>query len=285
MTKSGFEKLNEERGAAGLPLFASPRNSAAGSVRQLDTKVTASRPLDAFWYQLGWQDGGREPKTHWDVLEWLKKSGFRVNPNIQRLKTLDEVAAFCESWVEKRDSLDYEIDGIVIKVDDLAVQRQMGAVGREPRWAIAYKFPPTQATTTLLRIDVNVGRTGTLNPFAVLDPVVIGGATVKLATLHNESVIHLQGRARRRHGHRPARGRRHPAGRRARTEPAEAGHAYLPHAEAVPGVQDAGRARRRSGASAARTASARRSDSGCWSTSSAAAPWTSTDSANRSRTC
>ncbi len=192
MTKSGFEKLNDERGAAGLPLFASPRNSAAGSVRQLDTKVTASRPLDAFWYQLGWQDGGREPKTHWDVLQWLKTSGFRVNPNIERLKTLDEVAAFCESWVEKRDSLDYEIDGIVIKVDDLAVQRQMGAVGREPRWAIAYKFPPTQATTTLLRIDVNVGRTGTLNPFAVLDPVVIGGATVKLATLHNESVIHLK---------------------------------------------------------------------------------------------
>jgi DNA ligase (NAD+) len=192
MSKSGFEKLNIERGAAGLPLFASPRNSAAGSVRQLDPKVTAARPLDAFWYQLGWHDGGRQPKTHWDVLQWLKKLGFRVNPSIQRFRTLGEVAAFCESWVEKRDSLDYEIDGIVIKVDDLAVQRQMGAVGREPRWAVAYKFPPTQATTTLLRIDVNVGRTGTLNPFAVLEPVRIGGATVKLATLHNEAVIHLK---------------------------------------------------------------------------------------------
>ena len=192
MTKSGFEKLNIERGEAGLPLFASPRNSAAGSVRQLDPKVTAARPLDAFWYQLGWQDNGRDPKTHRDVLDWLKKLGFRVNPNIQRFQTLDEVAAFSEGWAEKRDSLDYEIDGIVIKVDDLAVQRQMGAVGREPRWAIAYKFPPTQATTKLLRIDVNVGRTGTLNPFAVLEPVVIGGATVKLATLHNEDVIHLK---------------------------------------------------------------------------------------------
>ncbi|HEY8173490.1 MAG TPA: NAD-dependent DNA ligase LigA, partial [Dehalococcoidia bacterium] len=171
MTKSGFEKLNFERGEAGLPLFASPRNSAAGSVRQLDANVTASRPLDIFLYQLGWQDGGREPKTHWDVLQWLKKSGFRVNPNIERFKSLDEVTEFCESWVEKRDSLDYEIDGIVIKIDDLGLQRQLGAVGREPRWAVAYKFPPTQATTKLLRIDVNVGRTGTLNPFAVLDPV------------------------------------------------------------------------------------------------------------------
>jgi DNA ligase (NAD+) len=189
MTKSGFEKLNYDRGEAGLPLFASPRNSAAGSVRQLDPKVTASRPLDAFWYQLGWQDGGKTPSTHWDVLQWLKKLGFKVNPNIKRFDTLDEVIAFCEGWVERRDSLDYEIDGIVIKIDDLALQRQLGAVGREPRWAIAYKFPPTQATTKLLRIDVNVGRTGTLNPFAVLEPVHIAGVTVKLATLHNEDDI------------------------------------------------------------------------------------------------
>jgi DNA ligase (NAD+) len=189
MTKSGFEKLNFERGEAGLPLFASPRNSAAGSVRQLDPVVTASRPLDAFWYQLGWQDGGKQPGTHWDVLQWLTKIGFRVNPNIERVRTIEEVAAFCEGWIAKRDSLDYEIDGIVIKVDDLALQRQMGAVGREPRWAIAYKFPPTQAATKLLKIEVNVGRTGTLNPFAVLEPVKIAGATVKLATLHNEDDI------------------------------------------------------------------------------------------------
>jgi DNA ligase (NAD+) len=189
MTKSGFEKLNEERGEAGLPLFASPRNSAAGSVRQLDPKVTASRPLDAFIYQRGWQEDGAPLATHWDVLQAVKKMGFRVNPHIKRLKTVDAVAAFCEEWVEKRDSLDYEIDGIVIKIDALAVQRQLGVVGREPRWAVAYKFPPTQATTKLLRIAVNVGRTGSLNPFAVLEPVRIAGATVKLATLHNEDDI------------------------------------------------------------------------------------------------
>ncbi len=190
MTKSGFERLNFERGEAGLALFASPRNSAAGSVRQLDPKITASRPLDAFLYQLGWIDDGAAPGTHWDVLTWLRGMGFRVNPYVTRLASIDEVAAFAAGWTEKRDSLDYDIDGIVIKVDDLALQRQLGAVGREPRWAIAYKFPPTQATTKLLRIDVNVGRTGKLNPFAVLEPVVIGGATVKLATLHNEDDIH-----------------------------------------------------------------------------------------------
>ncbi|TAK64542.1 MAG: NAD-dependent DNA ligase LigA, partial [Dehalococcoidia bacterium] len=178
MTKSGFEKLNFERGEAGQALFASPRNSAAGSVRQLDPKVTASRPLDAFWYQLGWHDGGTSPRTHHDVLQWLGELGFRVNPSIRRFEQLDDVIAFCEGWVEHRESLDYEIDGIVIKVDDLRVQGQLGAVGREPRWAIAYKFPPMQATTRLLKIDVNVGRTGTLNPYAVLEPVCIAGVTV-----------------------------------------------------------------------------------------------------------
>lgn len=190
MTKSGFERLNFDRGEAGLPLFASPRNSAAGSVRQLDPKVTASRPLDVFLYQLGWAEGGKPPGSHWEALEWLRGLGFRVNPHVARFGSIDEVAAFAEGWIEKRDSLDYEIDGIVIKVDDIGLQRQLGVVGREPRWAIAYKFPPTQATTRLLRIEVNVGRTGKLNPFAVLEPVVIAGATVKLATLHNEDDIH-----------------------------------------------------------------------------------------------
>jgi DNA ligase (NAD+) len=189
MTKSGFEKLNFERGEAGQPLFASPRNSAAGSVRQLDPKITASRPLDAFLYQLGWQDDGDPPATHSGVLHWLGGLGFRVNPNIEQFEQLDDVIAFCEGWIAKRDSLDYEIDGIVIKVDDLGLQGQLGAVGREPRWAIAYKFPPTQATTRLLKIDINVGRTGTLNPYAVLDPVRIAGVTVSLATLHNEDDI------------------------------------------------------------------------------------------------
>ncbi len=211
MTKSGFERVNYERGERGEPLFASPRNSAAGSVRQKDPTVTASRPLDAFIYQLGWTDEeqrterkaqqGQQPAkgkqqrrgalsaTHWDTLQWVKEHGFKVNEHIKRFDALDEVIAFCAEWTAKRDSLDYEIDGIVIKIDELAVQRQLGAVGREPRWAIAYKFPPMQATTLLERIDVNVGRTGTLNPFAVLTPVRIAGVTVKLATLHNEDDI------------------------------------------------------------------------------------------------
>lgn len=189
MTKSGFERLNFERGEQGLPLFASPRNSAAGSVRQLDPNITASRPLDAFIYQLGWMDDGQTLHSHWEILQWLSSLGFKVNPNIERFDSIDEVARFSQEWVEKRESLDYEIDGIVVKVDDLRLQRQLGAVGREPRWAIAFKFPPTQATTKLMRIDVNVGRTGTLNPFAVLDPVRIAGATVKLATLHNEDDV------------------------------------------------------------------------------------------------
>jgi DNA ligase (NAD+) len=189
MTKSGFAKLNEERADAGLPLFASPRNSAAGSVRQLDPGVTAGRPLDAFIYQVGWHEGGKLPGTHHEALQWIKHIGFKVNPHITRFDSIDEVARFCAEWVEKRDSLDYEIDGIVVKLDDFGLQRQLGAVGREPRWAIAFKFPPTQATTRLLRITENVGRTGTLNPFAVLEPVRIAGATVKLATLHNEDDI------------------------------------------------------------------------------------------------
>ncbi len=202
MTKSGFERVNKERGERGEALFASPRNSAAGSVRQKDPAVTASRPLDAFIYQLGgcWPTkdtrgksgigpGARPKATHGETLAWLKKRGFKINPHIKRFDALDGVIAFCEEWAAKRDSLDYEIDGIVIKIDDLGLQDDLGAVGREPRWAVAYKFPPMQATTLLERIEVNVGRTGTLNPFAVLTPVRIAGVTVKLATLHNEDDI------------------------------------------------------------------------------------------------
>ncbi len=189
MTRQGFERLNEERANRGEPLFASPRNSAAGSVRQLDPTVTATRPLDIFVYQLGWADGDGLRASHWDTLQWLKGLGFKVNPEIQRFKDLDGALRYIESWEKKRETLGYEIDGIVVKVDDLSAQRAMGFVGREPRWAIAYKYPATQATTKLLRIDVNVGRTGSLNPFAVLEPVVVAHATVKLATLHNEEDI------------------------------------------------------------------------------------------------
>ncbi len=188
MTRHGFEWLNEQRAEEGQPLFANPRNAAAGSVRQLDSRITAQRPLDIFTYALGWADGPT-PDSHWEAMHWLSSLGFKINPHTVRFHSLDEVAHHCEEWVDKRDSLDYEIDGVVVKIDDFALQRTLGFVGREPRWAVAYKFPPTQATTRLLRIEVNVGRTGSLNPYAVLEPVRVGGATVKLATLHNEDDI------------------------------------------------------------------------------------------------
>jgi DNA ligase (NAD+) len=188
MTKSGFEALNQERAAQGLQLFASPRNSAAGSLRQLDSGITATRPLDIFLYQLGWAEG-ETPGTQWDTLQWLGDLGFRINPHIKRFTDLEAVIEHVKGWEAQRDSLDYEIDGLVIKVDEFAVQRALGTVGREPRWAIAFKFPPTQATTKLNRIDTNVGRTGVLTPFAVLEPVIVAHARVGLATLHNEDDI------------------------------------------------------------------------------------------------
>ncbi|MFN8557784.1 MAG: NAD-dependent DNA ligase LigA [Dehalococcoidia bacterium] len=189
MTRAGFERMNEEQAREGKRLYANPRNSAAGSLRQLDPRITAQRPLDAFVYQVGWVEGGQAPPTHWQTLEWLRSLRFPVNPFAARYERFDDVLRHCEEWTERRRQLDYPIDGIVIKVDSVAQQRQLGAVGREPRWAIAYKFPAEQATTRLLRIGVNVGRTGSLNPYAELEPVVIGGATVRMATLHNEEDI------------------------------------------------------------------------------------------------
>jgi len=188
MTRKGFERLNEERAAGGLPLFASPRNSAAGSLRQLDSSITATRPLDIFLYQLGWVDG-QAPVSQWEVLQWMQELGFRTNPLIQRFDDFDALVEHVKGFEEHRETLDYEIDGLVIKVDEFGLQRAMGVVGREPRWAIAYKFPPTQTTTKLNAIQVNVGRTGSLNPFAVLEPVIVAHARVKLATLHNEDDI------------------------------------------------------------------------------------------------
>jgi DNA ligase (NAD+) len=188
MTRRGFERLNQERAAQGQPLFASPRNSAAGSLRQLDASVTATRPLDIFLYQLGWVDG-QGPQTQWETLQWLSSLGFRTNPHIKRFTDYEAVVEHVKSWEAQRDSLDYEIDGLVIKVDEFALQRAMGVVGREPRWAVAFKFPPTQATTKLRSIEANVGRTGVLTPFAILEPVIVAHARVSLATLHNEEDI------------------------------------------------------------------------------------------------
>ena len=186
---SGFQRVNKERAEAGLPLYANPRNTAAGSLRQLDSRVTALRPLDIFVYALGWEEDGWKPPSHWDTLQALKELGFKVNAEIRRCQTLDEVEDYYRVWVEKRESVDYGVDGIVVKINDFEMQRRLGDVGREPRWAIAYKFPPTQEATRLLDIGINVGRTGSLNPYAVLEPVEIGGTTIKLATLHNEDDI------------------------------------------------------------------------------------------------
>lgn len=190
MPKTGFKKLNEERAKEGLPLFANPRNAAAGSVRQLDPRITAQRPLDIFVYGLGWAEGGAVPDTHWEILQYLKTIGFKINPNIVRCDMIASVRDYYRHWVEYRETLPYDADGVVVKVNPIPYQVELGFVGREPRWAIAYKFPATQATTRLIDIGINVGRTGSLNPYAILEPVQVGGVTVKSAALHNEEDIH-----------------------------------------------------------------------------------------------
>jgi DNA ligase (NAD+) len=182
---SAFARLNEQRAEAGEPTFMNPRNSAAGSIRQLDPALAASRPLSMWCYGIGEVDG-LEFDTHHEWLEWLRDHGFRVNRDVEVHDTVDEVVAACNAWQARRDRLDYEIDGVVVKVDDLDLQRQLGVVGREPRGAIAWKFPPTTATTTLNSVEWNVGRTGHMVPFASLEPVQVSGVIVKLATLHNE---------------------------------------------------------------------------------------------------
>jgi DNA ligase (NAD+) len=189
LPKDGFNKLNRERTEEGLPLFANPRNAAAGSVRQLDPHVTAKRPLDIYIYMLGYAEGKATPKSHWETLEYLGSLGFKVNPNNRLLEDIEQVGDFYNTWLERRERLPYEADGIVVKVNQLDLQLELGDVGREPRWAIAYKFPPVQGTTTLREIRISVGRTGTLNPYAVLEPVSIGGVTIRQAALHNEDDI------------------------------------------------------------------------------------------------
>jgi DNA ligase (NAD+) len=186
MSLPDFQALNERRAAAGESTFMNPRNSAAGTVRQLDPRLAAGRPLSFWAYQVGVASEGVSFKTHYEGLEWLRELGFPVNPDIRVLSSEDAVISQCESWHERRGSLEFEIDGVVVKVNDLALQRRLGVVGREPRWAIAWKFPPTTAKTTLLDIGWNPGKFGDLHPYAMLEPVHVGGVTVKQATLHNE---------------------------------------------------------------------------------------------------
>ena len=187
MKRSAFERLNQRQLAKGGPLFANPRNAAAGSLRQLDAAITASRPLSFFAYAIGYQSGWRL-QNHMDELQLLTDLGFRTVDHTL-CHSLAEVWAACAQWQERRNALDYEIDGVVIKVNDLTIQAQLGYVARDPRWATAYKFPAQEATTRLLDIEWNVGRTGSINPLAILEAVSIGGTTVSRATLHNEDEI------------------------------------------------------------------------------------------------
>jgi len=179
-----FEEMNRRQVEAGEKPFANPRNAAAGSLRQLDPRITASRPITLLCYGIVEADGP-VPPTQWETLAFLRALGFPVSRYIARFETLDEVIAYCEGWIDRRDTVPYEVDGLVIKVDHLATQAAMGVVGRAPRGAVAFKFPGREATTRVLDIGVNVGRTGALTPYAVLEPVRLGGVTIRKATLHN----------------------------------------------------------------------------------------------------
>ena len=187
--RSAFQRLNAQREEQGLPLYANPRNTAAGSVRQLDPAATAQRPLDIFVYGVGDVEGGALPPTQRETLEWLAALGFHTNPHTRLTPAPDDVVRYYADWLEGREDLDYETDGVVVKADQRALWEPLGVVGREPRWAVAYKWPAHQVVTRVEAIEVNVGRTGKLNPYAVLEPVQVGGATVKHATLHNEDYI------------------------------------------------------------------------------------------------
>src|SRR3954463_3659225 len=188
MPLSGFRELNERIAELGQKLAPNPRNAAAGSLRQKDSSITASRPLSVWVYGVGLADG-LGLSSHWEELEWLREHGFRTNPFAERLETIEDVARRCRDWEKRRAELDYEIDGIVIKVDSLEQQQILGALHSRPRWARAFKWAPMTAQTKLLKIAIRVGRTGALNPWAMLEPVQVGGVTVSKATLHNEEDI------------------------------------------------------------------------------------------------
>ncbi len=185
---SGFRRFNEEQVAAGKTPAPNPRNAAAGSLRQLDSRITAARPLSIWVYGTGYREGVA-PDTHFETLAWLRERGFRTNPFAERFESIEEVAKAIEGWERRRAELDYEIDGIVIKVDSFDQQQRLGALHERPRWARAFKWAPLTAETKLLKIAIRVGRTGALNPWAILEPVNVGGVTVSRATLHNEEDI------------------------------------------------------------------------------------------------
>jgi DNA ligase (NAD+) len=188
MSLKDFAALNERRAAAGESTFMNPRNSAAGTIRQLDPADAAKRPLSMWCYQVGVIEG-LSFETHYQALEWLREHRYRVNPDIRLIGGEDEVIEQCLEWQQRRGELDFEIDGVVVKVNDLELQRRLGSVGRDPRWAIAWKFPPTIAVTKLEKVMWNVGKFGDMRPYAMLEPIEVGGVTIRLATLHNEEDI------------------------------------------------------------------------------------------------
>ncbi len=186
---SAFDRLNQEREEAGLPQYVNPRNSASGSLRQLDSSETAKRPLDMFFYSIGYAENGAVPLSQYECLRSMKRWGCKTNGWSRRVSTPDEALAAFDEAAEARAGLDFGIDGVVVKIDDTVLQDRLGSVGRDPRWATAFKFPAEQAVTQLLEIRTHVGRTGAINPWAVLEPIVVGGVTVSRATLHNEEDI------------------------------------------------------------------------------------------------
>jgi DNA ligase (NAD+) len=188
MPREGFDEFNRKRAAEGLPTFANPRNTAAGALRQKDPNITAQRPLAILIHGLG-ALRGISFKAHSEALAWMKKAGLRTAAESRKAKDIDAVWAFVENWLAHRHDLEYEIDGIVIKVDPLAMQRELGYTSKAPRWAIAYKYPPEEKQTVLRDIAVYVGRTGAATPYAVLEPVFVGGVTVQSATLHNQDEV------------------------------------------------------------------------------------------------
>ncbi|WP_418791724.1 NAD-dependent DNA ligase LigA [Phosphitispora sp. TUW77] len=188
LPKKEFARINREREEAGLPTFANPRNAAAGSLRQLDPRVAASRALDAFLYGIG-SVSGINVTGHRQSLEELQELGFKINPNVRAFNDIEQVIDYCREWAEKRHDLPYEIDGMVVKVNDLSLQTELGATSKSPRWAVAYKFPAEEVETVVKNIFVRVGRTGVLTPTALLEPVRVAGSTVSSATLHNIDIV------------------------------------------------------------------------------------------------
>ena len=282
-----FERFNAQQAETGERTYANPRNFAAGSLRQLDARITAGRPIKLWLYQIIALEGEgiQPPRSQWETLAYLRALGLPVETRIRRFDDFDALVAYCVEWGEaERRKLPYEADGLVIKIDDFALQERLGYVGKDPRWAIAYKYPAEEALTRLLDIKVNVGRTGTLNPYAVLEPVQVGGVTVTNATLHNEDYIRRQRYPGGRHGGGEARRRGDPAGAPAADRAAHRRRARLADAGALPGLRRAGGTRGGRGGLVLR----QQRVSGCSScagssTSSAAARWTSPASASARR--